>query len=84
MISKGHHFENITLVGLINIDSGLYSPDFHAVEKTAQTIVQVSGRAGRSAYPGKVLIQTYNPSNKILKMLANNDYLEFLDFVLGK
>ncbi|WP_150467110.1 primosomal protein N' [Francisella sp. SYW-9] len=82
MIAKGHHFENITLVGLINIDAGLYSTDFHAIEKTAQMIIQVSGRAGRADKPGVVLLQTYQPENKLLDLLVNNDYLEFLDYLL--
>ncbi|MED7788666.1 primosomal protein N' [Francisella sp. 19X1-34] len=82
MIAKGHHFENITLVGLINIDAGLYSTDFHAIERTAQMIIQVSGRAGRADKPGIVLLQTYQPENKLLDLLVNKDYLEFLDYLL--
>jgi primosomal protein N' (replication factor Y) len=82
MISKGHHFENITLVGLVNIDSGFYSTDFHAVEKTAQLIVQVSGRAGRGDKKGLVILQTYQPDNINLQKLINNDYLSFLDYIL--
>lgn len=82
MIAKGHHFENITLVGLINIDAGLYSTDFHAIERTAQMIVQVSGRAGRADKPGAILLQTYQPENKLLDLLVNRDYLEFLDYLL--
>ncbi|BCD92435.1 primosomal protein N' [Francisella halioticida] len=82
MIAKGHHFASITLVGLINIDAGLYSTDFHAIEKTAQMIIQVSGRAGRADKPGTVLLQTYQPENKLLDLLVNSDYLEFLDYLL--
>ncbi|MGQ4004613.1 primosomal protein N' [Francisellaceae bacterium CB52] len=82
MIAKGHHFANITLVGLINIDAGLYSTDFHAIEKTAQLIVQVSGRAGRADKPGVILLQTYQPENKLLQLLVSRDYLEFLDYLL--
>ncbi|AEI35110.1 replication restart helicase PriA [Francisella salina] len=82
MIAKGHHFENITLAGLINIDAGLYSTDFHAIERTAQMIVQVSGRAGRADKPGRVILQTYQPDNKLLQLLVNSDYLEFLDYLL--
>ncbi|QLE79443.1 primosomal protein N' [Francisella sp. Scap27] len=82
MIAKGHHFANITLVGLINIDAGLYSTDFHAIEKTAQLIVQVSGRAGRADKPGKILLQTYQPENKLLQLLVSSDYLNFLDYLL--
>ncbi|MGQ4002130.1 primosomal protein N' [Francisellaceae bacterium CB300] len=82
MVAKGHHFANITLVGLINIDAGLYSTDFHAIEKTAQLIVQVSGRAGRADKPGVILLQTYQPENKLLQLLVSRDYLEFLDYLL--
>ncbi|QWU99474.1 replication restart helicase PriA [Francisella salimarina] len=82
MIAKGHHFENIILAGLINIDAGLYSTDFHAIERTAQTIVQVSGRAGRADKPGRIILQTYQPDNKLLQLLVNSDYLEFLDYLL--
>ncbi len=82
MIAKGHHFANITLVGLINIDAGLYSIDFHAIEKTAQLIVQVSGRAGRADKPGVILLQTYQPENKLLQLLVSRDYLGFLDYLL--
>ncbi|AJI45867.1 primosomal protein N' [Francisella tularensis subsp. novicida] len=82
MIAKGHHFENITLVGLINIDAGLYSSDFNAIERTAQMIVQVAGRAGRADKPGTIVLQTYQPENKLLQLLVNSDYLEFLDYLL--
>ncbi|MEY8767510.1 replication restart helicase PriA [Francisella philomiragia] len=82
MIAKGHHFENITLAGLINIDAGLYSTDFHAIERTAQMIVQVSGRAGRADKPGRIILQTYQPDNKLLQLLVNSDYLDFLDYLL--
>ncbi|AJC48544.1 primosomal protein N' [Allofrancisella guangzhouensis] len=82
MIAKGHDFENITLVGLVNIDAGLYSADFHAIEKTAQTIIQVSGRAGRADKQGLVLLQTYQPENRLLQLLVSKGYLEFLDYLL--
>ncbi|ALB02077.1 primosomal protein N' [Francisella persica ATCC VR-331] len=82
MIAKGHHFENITLVGLINIDVGLYSSDFNAIERTAQLIVQVAGRAGRADKPGTIILQTYQPENKLLQLLVNSDYLEFLNYLL--
>lgn len=82
MIAKGHHFENITLAGLINIDAGLYSTDFHAIERTAQMIVQVSGRAGRADKPGRIILQTYQPDNKLLQLSVNSDYLDFLDYLL--
>ena len=82
MIAKGHHFENISLVGLVNIDSGFYSLDFNAIENTAQLIIQVAGRAGRGNISGTVLLQTYQPHNPILLKLINSDYLEFLKYLL--
>ncbi|APC97922.1 replication restart helicase PriA [Francisella frigiditurris] len=82
MVAKGHHFENITLVGLINADAGFYSTDFHAIEKNAQLIIQVAGRAGRGDKEGRVLLQTYQPENPILQKLIQTDYLEFLDYLL--
>ena len=82
MIAKGHHFENITLVGLINIDVGLYSSDFNAIERTAQMIIQVAGRAGRAGKPGTIILQTYQPESKLLQLLVNSDYLEFLNYLL--
>ena len=82
MIAKGHHFENITLVGLINIDVGLYNSDFNAIERTAQMIIQVAGRAGRADKPGTIILQTYQPGNKLLQLLVNSDYLEFLNYLL--
>ncbi|ORM38908.1 primosomal protein N' [Francisella endosymbiont of Ornithodoros moubata] len=82
MIAKGHHFENITLVGLINIDIGLYNSDFNAIERTAQMIIQVAGRAGRADKPGTIILQTYQPENKLLQLLVNSDYLEFLNYLL--
>lgn len=58
MLSKGHHFPNLTLVGIVNADQGLFGTDFRAPERLAQSIVQVAGRAGRESRPGEVLIQT--------------------------
>ncbi len=77
MLAKGHHFPNVTLVTILNADSGLFSADFRGLEKTGQLIMQVSGRAGRGDKPGKVIIQTYNPQNPALQLLASNDYPKF-------
>ena len=74
MVVKGHHFPNVTLVGVIVADSSLNIDDYRAVERTFQTLVQVSGRAGREKDKGKVLIQTYNPDNYAIEFSKNQDY----------
>lgn len=74
MIAKGLHFPNVTLVGLINADSGLLIPDFRAPERTFQLITQVAGRAGRGDERGEVIIQTYNPDNETIRFAANQDF----------
>ena len=72
MIAKGHDFHNITLVGVLGTDLILNLPDFRSAERTFQLINQVSGRAGRGAKPGEVLIQTYNPDNFVLQAAREN------------
>jgi primosomal protein N' (replication factor Y) len=74
MLAKGHHFPNVTLVGIIDVDSGLFSLDFRAGERTAQLITQVAGRAGREALPGLVLLQTRQPDHPLLNKLIRNGY----------
>jgi primosomal protein N' (replication factor Y) len=77
MITKGHDFPFITLVGVISADTSLNMPDFRAAEKTFQLITQVAGRGGRGDYPGKVIIQTFNPEHYALKHAQNHDYKSF-------
>ena len=77
MLAKGHHFPAVTLVVIINADSGFLSPDFRAPERTAQTIIQVAGRAGRAERPGEVWIQSLQPDNTALRSLAENGYETF-------
>ena len=75
MISKGLDFPNISLVGVINADESLNIPDFRSNEKTFSLLNQVSGRAGRSGIESKVIIQTFNPDNKIFDLVKNNNYI---------
>ena len=84
MLSKGHHFPNVTLVAIIDVDSGLFSIDFHASEKLAQMIVQVSGRAGRAEKPGKVIMQTRQPEHPLLTTLIKEGYRSFAKTVLAE
>jgi primosomal protein N' (replication factor Y) len=77
MIVKGHDFPNISLVGIINIDAGLYSTDFRGLEKTGQLITQVSGRAGRQKSQGNVIIQTNHPKHNLLLKILKEGYEQF-------
>ncbi len=77
MIAKGLDFEKVTLVGVINGDTALNLPDFRAGEKTFQLLTQVSGRTGRGAYPGQVIIQTYNPDHYVMHFAKTHDYESF-------
>jgi primosomal protein N' (replication factor Y) len=74
MVTKGHDFPNLTLVVVLNADHGLFSTDFRAPERLAQTIVQVAGRAGRGARPGEVLIQSSYPDHPLLTNLLAQGY----------
>jgi len=77
MLAKGHDFPNVTLVGVVNADAGLFSTDFRASERVAQQIVQVVGRAGRAERPGRVLVQTYHPGHPLLQALVEHGYHAF-------
>jgi primosomal protein N' (replication factor Y) len=82
MVTKGHDFPNVTLVVVLNADQGLFSTDFRAPERLAQTIVQVAGRAGRGTRPGEVLIQTEFPQHPLLQSLLNAGYDGFAQAAL--
>ncbi|MCF7796767.1 MAG: primosomal protein N' [Lentisphaeria bacterium] len=73
MIAKGLDFENVTLVGVMNADSGLHYPDFRAREKTFQLVYQVAGRSGRGEFPGRVVIQTWQPDNFAIQCATRQD-----------
>ena len=74
MVVKGHHFPNVTLVGVVAADSSLNFGDYRANERTFQTLTQVAGRAGRGEYEGRVIIQTYNPDNYAIEYSKAQDY----------
>jgi len=82
MLAKGHHFPGVTLVGILDADRGLFGTDFRALEQMGQLIVQVAGRAGREKKQGKVLIQTRNPDNDMMKMLVSEGYDAFAQSAL--
>lgn len=77
MLAKGHHFPNVTLVAILDVDSGLFSIDFHTAEKLAQLIVQVAGRAGRAEKAGRVIMQTRQPTHPLLTTLIDHGYQQF-------
>lgn len=77
MISKGHNFPEVTLVGVIAADLSLYFPEYHAGERTFQLLAQVAGRAGRGDNPGQVIIQSFNPGHYALQAVQAHDYSAF-------
>ena len=84
MISKGLDFENLTVVGILNADNLLNYPDFRAHERSFQLMEQVSGRAGRRQKQGKVVIQTSDPSNKIIRLVLRHDYINMFKMQAGE
>jgi primosomal protein N' (replication factor Y) len=78
IVAKGHNFPNLTLVGVVDADSGLQGGDLRAGERTYQLLSQVAGRAGRAERPGRALIQTYQPDNPAMQALAAGDRDGFL------
>ena len=83
MISKGLDFPLISLVGIINADETLNIPDFRSNERTFSLLNQVSGRAGRSGIESNVIIQTFNPDNKLFEFIKNNDYKSFYKYEMN-
>ena len=77
MVTKGHNFPDVTLVGVINADAALYLDDFRATERTFALLTQVIGRAGRADKPGRAVIQTYNPDNETINLASAQDYESF-------
>jgi primosomal protein N' (replication factor Y) len=77
MVAKGHHFPNVTLVGIVDADAGLFGVDFRSGERMAQLLLQVAGRAGRGEKPGRVIIQTHHPEHPLLRALVESGYGAF-------
>ncbi len=84
MLAKGHDFPGVTLVVVVNADGGLFSVDFRAPEQLIQTLLQVSGRAGRGAHAGQVLVQTCHSDHPLLKTLCEGRYLDIADQLLAE
>lgn len=82
MLAKGHHLPNVTLVGLLDADQGLFGFDFRASERMGQLIIQVAGRAGRGERRGEVLIQTRHPEHPLLNGIIQHDYSRFANDLL--
>ncbi|WP_375056316.1 primosomal protein N' [Zobellella sp. DQSA1] len=77
MLAKGHHFPDVTLVAMLDVDGALFASDFRATERFAQLYTQVAGRAGRASKPGRVVLQTHHPDHALLQDLANQGYQHF-------
>ena len=82
MLAKGHDFPNLTLVGVLDTDSALFSPDFRAAERLFAQLMQVAGRAGRADKPGEVLIQTTLPEHQLFNALRSQDYAAYAQGLL--
>ncbi|MBE6461036.1 MAG: primosomal protein N' [Alphaproteobacteria bacterium] len=78
ILAKGHHFPNLTLVGVVDADMGLFGTDFRAGEHTFQQLFQVAGRAGRGTTPGRVMMQTYQPDHPVLTAICSGARDEFM------
>ena len=79
LFRSGHHFPQLTLVGIVNADQGLFGTDFRSAERLAQSIVQVAGRAGREERPGEVLIQTAFPEHSFWQSLIEGGYPQVVE-----
>lgn len=84
MLAKGHHFPHLTLVAIVDADSGLFGADFRALERMGQLFVQVAGRAGRAEKPGEVILQTHHPEHPLLNLLLTQNYSHFADALLAE
>ena len=79
IVTKGHDFPKVTLVGVLNADASLYLDDYRAAERTFAMLTQVIGRAGRASDPGTAVIQTQNPDSDVIRLAAKQDYAAFFE-----
>jgi primosomal protein N' (replication factor Y) len=84
MLAKGHHFPDVTLVALLDVDGALFSADFRAAERFAQLYTQVAGRAGRAGKQGEVVLQTHHPEHPLLQTLLHQGYDAFAQQALAE
>jgi primosomal protein N' (replication factor Y) len=82
MLAKGHHFPKVTLVGILDADSGLFSADFRAAEQMGQLLMQVSGRAGRGEQHGSVMFHSHYPEHPLIQTLITQGYPVFANNLL--
>jgi primosomal protein N' (replication factor Y) len=84
MLAKGHHFPAVALVAILDADNGLFSADFRGIERAAQLITQVSGRAGRGDYPGLAILQTEHRDHPMLQKMVTESYADFCEGLLNE
>lgn len=84
MLAKGHHFPDVTLVALLDVDGALFSADFRSAERFAQLYTQVSGRAGRAGKQGEVVLQTHHPEHPLLQTMLYSGYNAFAEQALAE
>jgi primosomal protein N' (replication factor Y) len=84
MVTKGHDFPGVTLVGVVLADTALALPDFRAAERTFQLLTQVAGRAGRGDEPGQVIVQTFHPHSPAVAFAVGHDYAGFAEVELDR
>lgn len=82
MLTKGHHFPHLSMVAIVDADGGLFSVDFRAIERMAQLIIQVAGRAGRVHTAGQVFIQTLHPEHPLLQQILQQNYRQLANHLL--